>query len=231
MVVHKRQLVSRQSGLTLLEVMIAISIFALIGLASFSVLSTTVESQRIGDQHSAQLARFQRTLVIVDRDLQQLVDRDIRVGSDQQLGSLLLRSGNYPLEFSRGGWQNPLNLSRSSVQRVAYDIGLHPQAGQEGSSFYGDERLYLRRIYWPVLDREETTTPLIQALLPEVEELQVAVISNKGRHIKWPLPAGNRSGKLPEPKALEFSFTTAALGKITRIYKLESLRQSNNDSP
>jgi general secretion pathway protein J len=45
-----------QQGLTLIEVLIALSIFALIGLGSGRLLSTVISSQQINQEHSQQLA-------------------------------------------------------------------------------------------------------------------------------------------------------------------------------
>lgn len=212
---------SRPGGFTLLEVLIAISVFALIGVGSFRVLSSIIDSQEIGDQHSLQLAQFQKALRIVDRDLQQLVDRPVRVERDRVLPSLMVYSGDFALELTRSGWRNPLQLPRSGLQRVAYDIGLHPGAGDENSPFYGDNRQYLLRIYWPQLDRSDDTQPVVQPLLADVEDLQVTVISTAGRHRQWPLksPANRR----PELKALEFSVTSSAFGVVSRLYSTPAL--------
>lgn len=212
--------IGRRSGFTLLEVLIAISVFALIGIASFRVLSGVIDSQKTGDRHSAQLATFQKAMSIIDRDLQQFVDRPIRNGPDQQVGALLVNTGTYPLELTRGGWRNPLMLARSSLQRVAYDIGPHPGADDVKSPHYGDKRQYLRRIYWLALDRDPAAQPIVQALLPDVDDLQVSVISDQGLLSQWPPAAATGTSKTPEPKALEFSFTSSEFGTITRIYKL-----------
>lgn len=212
---------SSQRGFTLLEVLIAISVFALIGVGSFRVLSSIIDSQKIGDQHSLQLSQFQKALRIVDRDLQQLVDRPVRVERNRQLPSLMVYSGDFALEFTRNGWRNPLRLPRSDLQRVAYEVGPHPGTGDENSPFFGDQRQYLLRIYWPQLDRGEDGRPVVQPLLAEVEELQVTVISTAGRHRQWPLkPSANRP---PELKALEFSVNSSEFGVITRIYPTPAL--------
>ena len=213
---------SRQMGLTLLEVLIALSIFALIGVASFRVLSSVIDTQKTGDRYSRQLATFQKALFVLDRDLQQYVERPVRNGPQQELPALMVGSGDYPLELTRIGWANPLLLPRSALQRVAYDIGPHPQADNPDSVFYGDKRQYLRRIYWPVLDRREDVKPKIQALIPDVEELQVSVVTDRGQFNRWPPAAAGKSGEMPTPKALKLSLVSAELGAVTRLYKIES---------
>ena len=211
----------RQRGLTLLEVLIALSIFALIGVASFRVLSSVVDAQQTGAAHSQQLARFQKALLMIDTDLQQLLTRDIRSAGDQRQAYLLIDSDErYTLQLTRGGWPNPLQLPRSSMQRVAYDIGRHPQANDRDSEFYGSQRNYLRRHYWLALDRSGDSAPQVQLLLADIDELQVSVLSERGRHSQWP-PARstNDDGDL-RPLAIEFAFVHPLLGKMTRLYKV-----------
>lgn len=210
----------RQRGFTLLEMMIAISVFALIGVASFRVLNGVVDAQQVGERHSQQLAVFQKALLILDRDLQQVVDRPVRVGPDQTTAALRVFTGDYPLEFTRGGWLNPLLLPRSSLQRVAYDLGPHPAAEEPGSPFYGDQRQYLRRLYWYALDREQEQAPVVQALLPDITDLAITVVTDDGRQARWPPPAAAGADTVPEAKALELTFSSGQFGDITRVYKL-----------
>lgn len=206
-----------EKGMTLLEVLIALSIFALIGVGSYRVLAGVIQSQKVGEQHSMQLAQIQKALGVIDRDLQQVVNRPIRIGATQQLPALCVYTTDFPLELTRGGWQNPLQLPRSSMQRVAYDIGQHPRAGVEGSPFFGDKRQYLLRIFWPVLDRNDDVQPVVQALLPDIEAFEVSAISEAGRHRTWPLPVGSNASP-PRLRALEFSVTSSTLGVMTRLY-------------
>ncbi len=213
----------RAKGLTLLEVLIALSIFSMIGLASYQVLTSTIASQQVGDDYSQQLARQQKALMIIDRDLQQLVARDIRV-ADQQKAFLLVNEDEYPLEFTRGGWRNPLQQSRSSLQRVAYDVGLHPGAENIDSKYYQSEERYLRRHLWAVLDREEGVEHQIQVLLAGVEELTVAVISDGGRALSWPsanqAAASSKQGqqKQQQIRAIELSINSPVTGDVLRLY-------------
>ncbi len=166
---HRRPF-GQQQGLTLLEVLIALSIFAVIGIASFQVLNTVIDVQKNGNAHSQQLAQFQKALMIIDTDLQQLVRRDIRHNTDKKQAYLLLDAdSDYALQLTRAGRANPLRLARSTLLRVAYDVGLHPQVNEINSEFYGDKRKYLRRHYWQALDRNSDNTPTVQALLADID--------------------------------------------------------------
>lgn len=221
---------SRQCGLTLLEVLIALSIFSLIGVASYRVLSTVIASEKVGAVHSQELGRLQKALTIIDRDIQQLVVRDIRsLSSTESIISqhyLLVHAENYPLEFSRAGRRNPLLLARSSLQRVAYDIGTHPNTDDANSPHYGDEQQYLRRHLWSHLDRIGETSRITQVLMADVKQISVAVLTEGGRYIDWPKrdAQGNIVTKLnnkpARPLAIELSIEYGEAGQLSRIYQV-----------
>ena len=208
----------KQFGLTLIEVLIALSIFSMIGIASYRVLSTVAYAQHIGEEHSIQLSRIQKAMAMIDTDLQQLVSRGVRVSKTAVAGALQVNSDSYAIELTRGGWSNPLMLSRSSLQRVAYDIGLHPDVNNDDSSYYQDDTTYLRRHYWRVLDRTGQSPRITQALLPNVESLTVNVVSDLGRHTTWPLTSS--SGKSAMLKGIELRFEHKTLGEMSRLYKV-----------
>ncbi|MFT5692045.1 MAG: general secretion pathway protein J [Oceanicoccus sp.] len=221
-----------QSGLTIFEVLIALSIFALIGLASFRILGSVVAAKNAAVRHSDTLGQVQKSLFIIERDLEQIISRDIRTESTDSLSYLQANSGDYKLEFTRSGWKNPLQLSRSSLQRVAYDIGPHPYAQDTTSIHYQDKRQYLLRHYWQELDRTQTTKFVVQPLLANVTALDIGVLNSKGSHKKWPLPSTDRNKsnqsaaggeitmKKERPLAIEFTFNHKDFGELGRLYRV-----------
>ena len=216
-------LAAHQKGLTLLEVLIALSIFSIIGVASYQVLNTTIESQRSGEAYSKQLALQQRAMMIIDRDMQQIIARDVRTSATENASFLVVNGEVFPLEFTRGGQRNPLSLPRSSMQRIAYDVGLHPEAANRTSKHYQDETRYLRRHIWSALDRNEDTTRIVQTLLPGVDQVDVAVITEQGRYIQWPVAqsADSSTNEKPiKPIAIELSLKNDDDVQFTRIYQV-----------
>lgn len=209
------------AGLTLLEVLIALSIFSLIGVASYRVLNTSIASQRIGAVLSAELSAVQKTILIVDRDLQQIIRRPIRSNENVSKDYLVVNRENYPLEFTRGGRRNPLELSRSSMIRIAYDVGLHPQVTNKESEFYQSETVFLRRHIWSALDRTEDEQPLIQPLLADVRDLAVAVITESGRQVNWPPEKVEKGASQENPLAIEMSWVYGDRElPISRVYQV-----------
>lgn len=217
--------VPSQRGFTLLEALIAMAIFSIIGLASYRLLSAIITSQEITQQHADRLQTLQRAVMIVDRDMRQWLDRPVRTsGADEAEPSLWLGNDNtYLLQLTRGGWANPLQLPRSHLQRVAYDIGPHPQADISTSPFYQDDQLYLRRHYWLQLDHSDSEPDFSQALLPAVNALQLVVVDDSGiRHSRWPpaVSSANEDQSPPQPRLLEWQLDSDSFGPLLRQYAL-----------
>lgn len=217
------KLTHSQKGLTLLEVLIALSIFALIGVASFRVLSAVIESQRTAEQHSTMMNQFNTVMNILDNDFQQLAERPVRTTADAPSiysPPLSLNEDDYPLIVTRAGWRNPLKLSRSTFQRVAYSIGPHPKSTDKNSQFFEDDVVYLLRHHWPHLDVDKEQTPLTRPLLANVNGFSVQVLDdNFIKHTKWP-PELSPSDPVPELIAIELSFDHEELGQVIKRYKV-----------
>ena len=111
-------------GFTLLEVMIAISITALIGVASTNLLSNIIESKNITDIRSQQLTTLQRFNQFVSRDVEQIINRGIRDQYGDTQAAIIIDSSDYLAEWTRLGWRNsPINDDpRAEIQRVAFQL-------------------------------------------------------------------------------------------------------------
>ena len=73
-----------QKGFTLLEILIAMAIFTLIGLASTGLLTTVIDSNDLSSERFQKLQQLQRAMVILERDIQQAVPRAARIEGEQQ---------------------------------------------------------------------------------------------------------------------------------------------------
>jgi general secretion pathway protein J len=67
----------------------------------------------------------------------------------------------YPVEFTRGGWSNPLGQPRAGVQRVAYELD--------------DGRLL--RVHWFVPDHTLSEQPVEREILTGVREFRLRFLS------------------------------------------------------
>ena len=142
----------RNNGFTLLELLIALAIFGLLSVMSYSGLRSVMDQHARTEEVADRLAELQKIYLVMQRDIEQIVPRSIRDEYGDQLPALV---GDEFLQFTRGGWSNPLQRPRSSLQRVGY-------------AFEDDE---LVRYTWQVLDRAQDTEPLKQPLTSTVSNM------------------------------------------------------------
>ena len=100
-----------QRGFTLLELLVALAIFALLGLAGAQLFDVVfkVQEQLRQPQHS--LRDLRRAVALIELDVLQSV-------SLAAAQPLLIRQG--VLNLRRGNWHNPLRQARGERQEVSY---------------------------------------------------------------------------------------------------------------
>lgn len=208
------------AGFTLVEALVALLIFSWLSLASYQVLDQVILAQEVNQRKSEQLRQYQRVSWQMARDFRQLVNRTVRDTNGDVLSALDIGSGDYMIEFTRSGWQNPLQWPRSNLQRVAYSIDYHPDYLEVDSPYYNDEQLYLIRAYWQILDRVPESKPLEQVMIGGVVDFRIRI---------WDSAAGTwldqssfattgRDYKMPE--AIEISLVLESNDVITQIYQV-----------
>lgn len=205
------------AGFTLMEVLVAISIFALIGVASYRVLSSVIQADERVALRSEQMRSINRAFWLLQQDAEQLVQRNVRDNSGVVVAENYLRVQNgsdLPLQFTRGGRANPLGLARSSMQRVAYAVGPHPDYEKNDSPHYQEDRSYLLRYSWSALDGAgDKTKAQVQVVLPDIVSMNVGVLTKQGVQSSWPVAN-------VDPLALQFEFALKDGGQLKRTYKL-----------
>ena len=83
----------RQRGFTLLEVLIAIAIFALLAMATYRMLDSVLQTDRGQRQQEQRLRELTRAMAAFERDLLQVRARPIRDPLGDPLASLFGVSG------------------------------------------------------------------------------------------------------------------------------------------
>ena len=214
----------KQRGFTLLEVLVALSIFTVIGIGSWHILNQVLATQQQLAQRDQALAHLQRGLWIMARDIRNLAARPIRNEYHNVEPAVSTLESGYLFTFTRNGWHNPLNRPRGTLQRVAYRLDYAPQAERIDDS----NSTHLLRQYWPVLDRTRTTDANVQVLVPNVSHAEVRFIDRDGiPRSYWP-PSGDADAKKnthPLPLAVTVHLTTDQFGEITRTFALDELEQ------
>ncbi len=109
----------KSKGFTLLEILIAIAIFAIIASITSSILYQTLQVKENSTEQISKINELQLALSILTQDIKQIIERPIR-GNKMHLFPSFIGQNDY-LEFTRGGNTNPNAYeNRSTLIRVAY---------------------------------------------------------------------------------------------------------------
>jgi general secretion pathway protein J len=192
-------------GFTLLELLVALSIFGLLATMSYSGLQAVMRQQSQTEVAADRLGELQKLYLIMQRDIEQVVPRPIRDEFGDEQPSLL---GGENFRLTRAGWRNPAGRQRSTLQRVGYA--------------YEDDQLV--RYTWSVLDRAQDSEPLVQPLTDAVEQLQIRYlgVDNEWKE-QWPdaqAVAAPAVGPAPFPKAVEVTVEHEMYGPIVWLFQL-----------
>jgi len=191
-------------GFTLLELLIAISIFALLSLMAYSALSSAVRQRQQGEEAAYQLKGLQMGLLMLERDLQQAVDRPVQVGATLEPAFEFVPLDNR-MNLTHTGWSNPLGQPRSQLQRVAYRY--------EKGKLYRDSWFHLDRL----VDEPVQEAVLLDGL--EDWKLRFLNLDHQWQD-SWPPRGANGVVTEALPLAVEFSFKKQGWGEIRRLIRL-----------
>ncbi len=202
---HVRMLDRRQRGFTLLEVLVAISIFSVVSLASFTIFDTVLRGDAVFKSRSDRQNELQRAFLLIERDFLQIAKRSMRVNGEVASKRFLQTADDsfladeQAIAFVRHGWTNPgLLLPRSDMQKVAYRLV--------------DETL--ERLHFNFVDAVVGQEAKIRPLITGVNSLKFAYHDGKKWQKKWSLNA------LPQAIAIEIE--TQDFGKIRRQFLVAS---------
>lgn len=200
-------------GFTLIELMVAIAILAIISAIAFVGLSRVIDGSETAREHVEEWQKVQLAFRLITQDLAQIHPRTTRDELGDQLKGALIASPlePYDVEFSRGGFANPVGLPRGTVLRVAYNLE-------------ADE---LVRYYWPVTDRTLGTTPFRRVLLEGVTRFEMTFLTQDGEgNIDWPpLNRQNQASQTVTnltllPRAVRVDVELEGLGAIWRLIEV-----------
>lgn len=206
----KRSLVAAMracGGFTLLELLVALSIFAIVAVLAYGGLGTVLDQRILTEESAERLAELQKTYLVVQRDIEQLVPRAIRDEFGDEQAAI---SGAAQFQLTRGGWRNPLNNPRSSLQRVGYAL----------------QEQQLIRYSWLVLDRAQDSEPREQVLATGINSIRVRYLDiDDSWEEQWPPEQVTGSGERPPdelPRAVEITLEHEHYGEIRWLFQLPS---------
>jgi general secretion pathway protein J len=193
---------------TLVELLVAVAVFAVFAVLAYGGLQTVIRQRTISDRSMARLTEVQRALRIFSTDLEQLNPRPVRdsVGDAEEPALAASPRDEFPLELTRGGWSNPMGAPRATLQRVAYLVQ--------------DDKLV--RLQWNVLDRTLANEPMRWEMLTGVKRMGVRFLDPQRQwHDEWPPDGLDDLTRLRlQPVAAEITIELDDWGTIVRLVEV-----------
>lgn len=202
-----RSPVYAQQGFTLLELLIASIIFAIMAIMAYGGLNNVITNSQSAQKALDRLQKIQQTISILNRDFSQIIERPIRdeYGNQQPYINAEDNIDNL-IEFTCGGRVNPAGLLRSTLQRVAY-------------RFDEDK---LTRLLWPQLDRTQEMEARETVIIDNIENVIIRFLDENAEwQEQWPpLNSAGATG-VSHPLAIEIVLTLKDWGDIRRLYEIK----------
>jgi general secretion pathway protein J len=199
--------VHSKRGFTFIEMLLAVAIFALVGLASVAVLDSVTRSDEASRAATLRLQQLQRAMMLIERDFWQISQRQIRVNGEAPVTQTLAGAVNWiesdddGITFSHAGWTNPgMVLARSEVQLVGYRL----------------KERQLQRLYYLYPDAVTGTDPNIQPLLEDIDELKFRYLVKEDGQEQWK----EFWDQANWPLAVKMTLKSPQLGVIERVFGL-----------
>ncbi|MFZ0022653.1 type II secretion system minor pseudopilin GspJ [Acinetobacter sp.] len=158
----------KPKGFTLVELMVAIAIFAVLSALGWKVFDYIVKTKDQNVIHEQRLGQLQQTYQQILRDTLQAVPLTANINGDIQ-SALVLQNGRF--NFSKTGVTDPLEEGISPDERIEYQ--------------YRADELKLYRLKYRNLNQTGRDQPESSVLLSEVEQFQIVVL-NPNELTQWP---------------------------------------------
>lgn len=188
----------RNAGFTLVEMLVALTIFGILTAGGVALLSFSVRTQEMAERQLASVAGIRRAGALLTADLAQAAPRVWRDGTGQPQPAFSGSSGREArvLVLVRAGWDNPDQLPRPSLQRVEYRL-------QNGR---------LLRVGYTNVDGGGAAG--VTALMEDVQQLQLRFRSREGAWLdSWAPPDPTQL-----PAAVEMNVSSGRFGTIRQLF-------------
>ena len=195
-------------GFTLVELLAAIAVFALMALMAYGGLSAVLKARVAVETSLTRTAEFQKAIYRLQSDFEQTRPRPVRDGYGDPQPAFVTREESREgtrVEFTRGGWRNPRLLRRSAFERVAYGL-------EDGK---------LVRYSWQALDRAQEDELIEVPLLDQVEDLDWRFLdAQRAWQDEWPPRNVTSDSQALLPLAVELRLETRDWGEIRYLFRL-----------
>jgi len=199
---------SNLAGFTLLELIVAIGVFAVMAAMAYGGLSAVLNTRASIERVSARTTLYQKAYLRLREDFQNGAIRGIKDENGQARPALFYDTYRQRVEFTRGGWPNPLGLPRTGFQRVAYSV---------------DDKGRLIRESWNVLDRAPRSEPDDLLLIDGVDKFAIRFLDSKLQwQEQWPPQSDvDTTAAVPDlPLAVELRISTRDWNELRFLFQM-----------
>ncbi|MFW1858434.1 type II secretion system minor pseudopilin GspJ [Acinetobacter defluvii] len=197
-------------GFTLIELMVAIAIFAVLAALGWKIFDYLSKVKDRNAMHEQNLDQLQQAYQQIQRDTLQTIPVTGSVGQ-QILPALQLE--NQKISFSKTGMTDPLKQGIASFERIEYVYNVQ------------DKKLY--RLKYSNLNLSAAAQPLSSVLLSDVDQYQISVL-NPNEGDRWPDKNAFNERQLPRGIKIKVMIRDVEYEWIFSLLNTEFLREQNN---
>lgn len=212
----KRCLIHPRSGFTLVELLVAIAIFAVLSALGWKVFDYLIKVKDRNAEHEINLGQLQEAYQQVLRDTVQTVPLTANINNEIQPALILQNS---TLSLSKTGVTDPLQQGIPPDERVEYQ-------------YRADEKK-VYRLKYRYLNRSGRDQPESSVLLRDVDQFEVVVL-NPNENTTWPESAENltdhiQKQKLPKGIKIKLKVRDVEYEWIFSLLNTDYLEQRQNN--
>ena len=193
-------------GFSLIELVVALSIFAVVGLMAQQGLVTMLRGSERLSERAEELAELQVAVARITRDIENATARPWRSGVRQAEPPFTLARGGADLTVVRTAPPDPTGEAVSAFLRVVYAAST-------------TEPNRVRRAEWRRVDAPPSQPDRTGLVSPLVTSVQFSALDGRSWVTAWPPETAATDGK-PLPDAVAIEITTTRWGRLRRIVAL-----------
>jgi general secretion pathway protein J len=204
------------SGFTLIEIMVAMAIMALIGVGALSLLNSATHTSNKIKTDGDRLNDVQRAFLFISNDMQQITTRQVRNEYGDSVASIKsdLQASEPYISFTRLGRRNPAMLARSNLEHLKYSV---------------EDKMLIRSSY-TYADGMPEDMVLKREILSQVEDMKLSFFDGESWQDYWPLADSPEEADFRRlPNAIKMQLELTDYGKIERLYVISELEGKVGD--